>query len=94
MVKGLEKFKDTFRNFNDQYVIIGGTACDMAMEEVGLEFQATKDLDVVLQIEALKKSFVESFWQFINEGQYIIQQNSTGRNNYYRFMQIIYLSLN
>ncbi|RKX88197.1 MAG: hypothetical protein DRP58_01020 [Spirochaetes bacterium] len=87
MVNGLDKFRDTFRNFNDQYVIIGGTACDMAMEEAGLEFRVTKDLDVVLQIEALNKGFVESFWQFINEGQYIIQQNSKGKNNYYRFMQ-------
>ena len=87
MVNGLDKFRDTFRNFNDQYVIIGGTACDMAMEEAGLEFRVTKDLDVVLQIEALNKGFVESFWQFINEGQYIIQQNSRGKNNYYRFMQ-------
>jgi len=87
MVNGLDKFRDTFRNFNDQYVIIGGTACDMAMEEAGLEFRVTKDLDIVLHIEALNKSFVESFWQFINEGQYIIQQNSKGKNNYYRFMQ-------
>lgn len=41
MVNGLDKFRDTFRNFNDQYVIIGGTACDMAMEEAGLEFRVT-----------------------------------------------------
>ena len=51
----------------------------MAMEEVGLGFRATKDLDVVLQIEALNKSFVESFWQldddyytFLHAGKQII----------------------
>ena len=30
MVKGLEKFKEYFTGFEDNYVIIGGTACDIA----------------------------------------------------------------
>jgi hypothetical protein len=29
MVKGLEKFKEHFAGFEDNYVIIGGTACDI-----------------------------------------------------------------
>ena len=32
MVKGLEKFKEHFSEFNDQYILIGGTACSMALE--------------------------------------------------------------
>ena len=48
MVKGLEKFRDTFKYFHDQYVMIGGTACDLAMEEAGIVFRATKDLDIEL----------------------------------------------
>jgi len=31
MVKGLEKFKEYFAGFEDNYVIIGGTACDIAL---------------------------------------------------------------
>lgn len=87
MVSGLDKFRNAFRSFHDQYVIIGGTACDLALEEVGIDFRATKDLDLVLQIEVLNKSFIEVFWQFIHDGQYHIQQNSTGKNSYYRFMR-------
>jgi len=31
MVKGLEKFKEHFSGFEDNYVIIGGTACDVTL---------------------------------------------------------------
>lgn len=34
--------------FEDQYVIIGGTACDLIMENEELPFRATKDIDIVL----------------------------------------------
>ena len=48
MVKGLGLFKEHFRPYTDRYVLIGGTACDLAFEEAGLSFRATKDLDIVL----------------------------------------------
>ena len=53
MVKGLAKFREQFRSHAGQYVLIGGAACDLLMEEAGLEFRATKDLDIVLSVEAL-----------------------------------------
>lgn len=53
MVKGLELFKNHFRSYADRYILIGGTACDLAMREAGLDFRATKDLDIVLCVEAL-----------------------------------------
>ena len=28
---GLDKFKESFADFSDNYVIIGGTACDIVM---------------------------------------------------------------
>ncbi len=31
MVKGLDLFRDHFRDFADRYVLIGGTACDLVM---------------------------------------------------------------
>ncbi|MDD4737512.1 MAG: hypothetical protein PHP44_15545, partial [Kiritimatiellae bacterium] len=55
------------RNFStcsDQYVLIGGVASSLAMEEVGEEFRVTKDLDIVLCIEALDSAFVNAFWDF------------------------------
>lgn len=53
MVKGLDVFRGHFAGYEDQYVLIGGTAATLAMAEAGLEFRATKDLDIVLHIEAL-----------------------------------------
>ncbi len=29
MVRGMEKFKEYFKSFGGNYVIIGGTACEM-----------------------------------------------------------------
>jgi len=31
MVKGLEIFREHFRNYADRFVLIGGAACDIAM---------------------------------------------------------------
>lgn len=32
MVTGFTKFKEKFQGFENQYVVIGGTACDLIME--------------------------------------------------------------
>ena len=37
MIRGLEKFKDFFRDFQGQYVLIGGSACDILLEETGIQ---------------------------------------------------------
>ena len=57
MVRGLAIFRSWFRDYADQYILIGGTAATLAMEEAGLEFRATKDLDIVLHVEALTPEF-------------------------------------
>ena len=31
MVKGIDSFKNWFQGYEEQYVIIGGTACDILM---------------------------------------------------------------
>lgn len=87
MVKGLDIFKEHFRSYADRYILIGGTACDLAMREAGLEFRATKDLDIVLCIEALDTEFVKAFWEFIRAGGYQQKQKATGGRQYYRFQK-------
>lgn len=45
MVHGLEKFKAyILKIIQIEYVFIGGTACDILMDELGAQFRATKDL--------------------------------------------------
>jgi hypothetical protein len=84
MVKGLEVFYHHFRNYANRYMLIGGAACDLLMENAGLEFRATKDLDIVLCIETLDVEFTRAFWDFIRAGGYRIT-SSTGERRFYRF---------
>jgi hypothetical protein len=85
MIVGLDIFKSHFKDYFDHFLLIGGTACWLAMDEVGLEFRATKDLDVVLSIEVLNHSFARAFWAFIKKGGYENRQKSTGKQLFYRF---------
>lgn len=85
MVTGMEKFRQWFRGFENQYAIIGGTACDLLMEKEGLEFRGTKDIDLVLIVEAITPAFGSRFWEFVREAGYEHRNRSTGRQQFYRF---------
>lgn len=85
MVNGLECFRKHFAPYVDQYVLIGGTACTVIMQEAGLDFRATKDLDIVLYVEVLHENFVKAFWQFVDEGGYRNKQYGTSKEIFYRF---------
>ena len=52
MVKGLDLFRDKFADFSEQYVLIGGTAAYLLLDKADLQPRATKDLDIVLCVEA------------------------------------------
>ncbi|MFN6184416.1 MAG: hypothetical protein ACK4WS_09455 [Burkholderiales bacterium] len=84
----MDIFLERFAAYVDQYVLIGGTAATLAMEGAGLEFRATKDLDIVLHVEALTPAFGEAFWKFVEDGGYEIRQASnTGKPIFYRFQK-------
>jgi hypothetical protein len=86
VVRGLDIFRDYFAGHVDQFVLIGGTAATLAMEEAGLEFRATKDLDIVLHIEALKPAFGTAFWKFVEAGRYANREVSDFKKPvFYRF---------
>ena len=55
------------------------------MDEAGESFRTTKDLDIVLVIEALNTEFVVHFWDFIKAGGYQIKQVGGERPIFYRF---------
>lgn len=86
MVRGVDLFKERFADYNGQYVFIGGAACDIILGREGVDFRATKDLDIVLIIEALSEDFVSRFAAFIEEGKYQHINKGTGQNQFYRFM--------
>jgi hypothetical protein len=68
-------------------VLIGGAACEIVMEEVGLDFRATKDLDLVILVEALDAAFGARFWAFIEAGGYQQRERSGGGREFYRFQK-------
>jgi hypothetical protein len=87
MVRGLDIFKKYFEAYPDNYVIIGGTACDLIIDEAGFVARATKDIDIILVVEALNAGFVKQFWRFIQDGNYERKEKSEEERKYYRFMK-------
>ena len=85
MVKGLDIFREYFTNFQDQYVLIGGVACELNITELGGGFRATRDFDIVLYLENLNKDFIQQFWTFIHDGQYEQYQRNDVKH-FYRFL--------
>lgn len=78
-------FKNHFAEYSDQYVLIGGAASAELMEQSGLPFRGTRDLDVVLIVEAMTNEFVQAFWDFIENGRYDVRSHSQSERKYYRF---------
>lgn len=77
-------FASHFKDFQDNYVIIGGTACEIVMTDLGFSFRSTADIDMIIVAEELSIEFGKAFWQFINDGGYESHKDNTGKN-YYRF---------
>jgi hypothetical protein len=87
MVRGFDSFKLWFQGYEEQYAIIGGTACDILMAEENMDFRATKDIDLVLILEAMTPDFGTRFWEYIVDGQYQHCNRNTGSPQFYRFSQ-------
>lgn len=84
-MRGIDKFRESFQGHEGEYVLIGGGACDLLFGEAGQDFRATKDLDLVLLVEALTPEFGRVFWNFVREGGYENRQKSGGEPQFYRF---------
>ena len=46
MVNGIDIFREHFNHFKEQYTVIGGFACDLLMNDAGLDFRQTVDIDM------------------------------------------------
>ena len=91
MVRGIGTFKRFFKGFEDNYVIIGGTACEIHEDLYAQVPRATKDIDIILIVEALSVEFVLKFWEFVKSGNYErrnkgINENVEPKHEYFRFM--------
>ncbi len=48
MVGGLDKFREAFADFTDNFVIIGGTACDEVLSGTIMRPRPTLDIDIII----------------------------------------------
>ena len=85
MVKGIESFRRHFAGEEDKYVLIGGAACDTVFASRNAAFRATKDLDLVLLVEAMSPEFGRKFWEYIVDGGYSNRVMGSGKKQYFRF---------
>ena len=63
-------FRERFAPFADNFVIIGGTACDEILSATEMRPRATMDIDIVVIVENITTEFARTFWEFIAEGEY------------------------
>jgi hypothetical protein len=89
IIQRIQSFKDWFRDYGDNFVIIGGTACSLILSEEEVGFRATKDVDIVLLVEALNADFGNRFWEYVKESGYQHCQKSSGKPQFYRFYKPI-----
>ena len=59
-------------------MLIGGAACDEWFSRLSMTFRATRDLGIVLILEAVNADFVAALRGFIDEGGYAIRERSEG----------------
>ncbi|MBO9506058.1 hypothetical protein [Thalassospira sp. A3_1] len=88
MVVGLERFAEHFKDYQDRFVIIGGTACKVILEENAIETRGTKDIDIVLCLNTsdnIDAGFAKVLLDFIEEGKYSSRTRNDGVQEYYRF---------
>ena len=61
MVGGIEKFREAFARFSDNFVIIGGAACDEVLSGTSMRPRATLDIDLIVIAENMTPEFAKGF---------------------------------
>lgn len=87
VINGLDSFRVHFQDYNDSYVILGGTACNEWFAEADLDFRLTKDVDMVLLLEAMETAFFQHFWDYLKAGGYSRWERADGCKTVFRFVE-------
>ncbi len=82
---GFDHFCSYLSGLEQLYVIIGGGAASILMEDEGLEFRATKDVDLVVlgRSEELNARILS----YVKDGGYKTREATEGSPRYYRFRE-------
>ena len=89
-MQGLEKFKEYMSGFRSHYVVIGGMATVLTLEDRGLPARATKDVDMIVICQPESKFYMKRFWEFIKAGGYKLgkpDKEEDAHPCFYRFIK-------
>lgn len=82
---GFDHFCNYLIGLENLYVIIGGGAATILMEDEGLEFRATKDVDLV--VLSRSNELNARILSYIKDGGYKTKEATEGSPRYYRFRE-------
>jgi hypothetical protein len=82
---GFDHFCSYLTGLENLYVIIGGGAASILMEDGGLEFRATKDVDLV--VLSRSEDLNARILSYIKDGGYKTKEATEGSPRYYRFRE-------
>ncbi len=82
---GFDHFCDYLNGLEEYYVIIGGGAASILMDDEGLEFRATKDVDLVVLTRS--KDLNERILAYVKDGGYNSKESTSSLPRYYRFQK-------
>lgn len=80
---GFDHFCNYLKGLEEHYVIIGGGAASILMDDEGIEFRATKDVDLVILTRS--KELNARLIAYIADGGYKTREASKSEPRYYRF---------
>lgn len=86
MVRGIELFRKHFADFSEYFILIGGTACELTLINSG-GFRVTKDIDILVVLEKMDRSFAAQFHRFIIDGKYKCFVSKDEQKHFYRFIE-------
>lgn len=81
---GFDHFCNYMAGLEDQFVIIGGSAASVLMEEQELEFRPTKDIDLVI-LTNTSGELNTRISAYVKAGEYSVKEATEGSPRYYRF---------
>ena len=89
-MQGLEKFKEYMSGFRSHYVVIGGLATVLTLEDRNLPARATKDVDMIIICQPEAQQYMKRFWEFIKAGGYKLWKPDDEEDShpcFYRFVK-------
>jgi hypothetical protein len=87
MIHGLEHFRTRFAEHADNFILVGGVAAYLQLEEAGApRVRPTKDLDIVLMMKPTGE-FLKEIREYVADGEYEIQKGDNGQATFYRFQK-------